>query len=230
MKFTHFEKHQELVYGISEKKDGDMKYNNENRENFFSNLSVSENSIIRAGLINGTNVARVFKDGEKNIPETDGLVTDEKEILLTITMADCFPIYFFDPNKKVIGIAHAGWRGITGGTIKNTIEKMNNEFGANPENILIGIGPGIQKCHFEIGKEVLFNFEKYPEAILKKDGKIFVELEKIIFIKLLQNGILEKNIEASGECTFCESEKYFSARRERKEKLDAMLGYIGLKF
>jgi polyphenol oxidase len=106
------------------------------------------------------------------------------------------------------------------------MEKLN----CKTENILVGIGPGIRACHFEIKEDTLHNYKKYPEFILQKEDRLFVNLAGIIQQQILTMGIQKENIEDSMLCTFCLEEKYFSYRRDKPENVEAMLAYIGLKF
>ena len=139
-----------------------------------------------------------------------------------------FPIYFYEPFSRVIGLAHAGWKSIVKGIISNIIRTMVKNCGAKADKILVGIGPGIQSCHFEIQKDVLENFKKYPFSIIKKEGGIFIDLSEIIFQQLKKSGLLLNHIEKSEECTHCLKEKYFSYRRDKPKTLEAMIAYIGL--
>src|SRR3989338_7382185 len=103
---------------------------------------------------------------------------------------------------------------------KNIIRTMVKNCGAKADKILVGIGPGIQSCHFEI--------KKYPFSIIKKEGGIFIDLSEIIFQQLKKSGLLLNHIEKSEECTHCLKEKYFSYRRDKPKTLEAMIAYIGL--
>jgi YfiH family protein len=139
-------------------------------------------------------------------------------------VADCFPVYFFDPVSNTVGLAHSGWRG----TVGNIAGEMVKAIAAKSADVIAGIGPGIQVCHFEIKDDILSEFVKYPEAIINSEGKFFVDLPKIISRQLIEAGLKSQNIESSGECTFCLKEKYFSFRRDKPKNVEAMVAYIGL--
>ena len=94
---------------------------------------------------------------------------------------------------------------------------------------MVGIGPGIGPCHFEVQDDVLERFrEFYEEALARRDGKTFLDLKRIARRQLVNLGLKEESIEASPECTFCLEEKYFSARRDKPGKTEAMVAVIGL--
>lgn len=164
----------------------------------------------------------------KVISDTDALVTKEKDIFLSVTIADCLPIFFYDSSEKVVGIAHAGWRGLINGVIDKTLETLKS-CGAQTENIFAAFGSSIQKCHFEIRPDILPQFADYEKYISERDGKTFVDLQGIAKEQLQNAGIPETNIETSALCTFCDSEKFFSYRRDKPAKIQAMVAAIGMR-
>lgn len=153
-----------------------------------------------------------------SIPDSDGLVTNVPGICLMAMMADCVPVLLYDPVKDVIGVSHAGWRGIIRKVTKNTVARMIKEFGCKPANILVGIGPSIGPCCYEIGedveKAVKEAFDKTNQLLIKKPkkGKKHLDLWKANIDQLNCIGIPEGNIETSGICTSCESDTYYSSR------------------
>jgi len=163
---------------------------------------------------------------------SDSFLTQERGAVLTITVADCFPLFIFDPKKEIVGLCHAGWRGILKNIIGKTIQEAHKEFQSDPGDILVGIGPGIQECHFEIKNDIFLQFKNYPEFILKRRGKIFIDLLGIIVKQLLESGLKKANIEALKKCTYCFKDKggyeYFSYRRakKRKQNFQLMLAFL----
>ncbi|MCK5062243.1 peptidoglycan editing factor PgeF [Candidatus Parcubacteria bacterium] len=228
-----------LVCGISKKDDGSMKLlgNNfddhvlENRKKFFTQLNIDSKRIVSAGLQHGNNIKIVGQQhAGQFIQNTDGLITNKKNLFLTVTVADCLPIYFYDFKKEVIGIAHAGWQGIVKNIVNKTIQVMTDVYKSGPGNILVYIGPHIQKCHFEIKNEAIKKLNKYSKYfVIKNNKKIFVDLSKIVKEQLLNENVSDNNIEVSRECTYCLNNKYFSYRRDKPKNIKAMIAYIGLK-
>lgn len=218
---------------MSEREDGSMKLfknsglNLENRAKFFEKIGIDKDRVIAAEIVHGTKVEVVDSSSPRFVLEADGLVTEDENIFLSITVADCIPVYFYEPGNKIFGILHCGWRSIVGGIIKNGIEKVVN-LGGKVENLKVALEPGINKCHFEIGKDVLDKFKEYLEYIERRDEKIFVDLKGIIKKQLADFGIKIENIEDNPECTF-ESERYFSFRRDKTEPIEAMVAVIGNK-
>ena len=147
----------------------------------------------------------------------DALVTDLPEVCIAITTADCVPIVFFDEQKKVIGVAHAGWRGTCGKIAKNTVEVMINKYGCTSNEIKAYIGPSISPSVYEVGMEVIEEFEKAgfeTSAIATPlQDKYLLNLWEANIQVLEKYGIERNNIELSEKCTFTELELFFSARR-----------------
>jgi hypothetical protein len=237
MKFKIFAKHPELKYGFSEKADGNMKLAGEpefdktvfhNRAFYFKKEGVND-KIYWSKIDHTSEVAVVGKGavGEE-LNEYDTLIAGEPNVFLATTAADCFLLYFYDPIKKAIGLAHAGWRGILGGIAKNTISALGENFGSLPENILLGISPGIQADHFFVRDNVIKQFEEYNKYISKKDYLYYINLPGIIIEQAMAKGVKLENIESNGECTFRDKDKYFSLRRDKQERLETLVGYIGI--
>lgn len=228
--FPHLHRYKNLRYGFSTREDGSMHRHleKENRERYWRMIGIDPRWVVTADLNHGIGAVKVGeKEGGAMIPETDALVTKEKNVFLSATAADCALLYLYDPKKEIVGIAHAGWRGILKEMPKVIIRKMKDEFGSNLEDIYVGISPAIQKCHFKISPEDAELFKEYPRQILEEDG-VFVDLPGIIKTQLLAVGIQRKNIEDKGICTACEKNTYFSYRRDKPKDVQPMLGYIGM--
>jgi len=232
IKFTIFQKFPGLKYGMSEKLDGAMEiaYGDfqqaDNRRAFLNRQEIDESKTVSPRQIHSSEVVKVNESHRgKTILDADGLVTNSHNLFLTVTVADCFPIYFYNPASNFIGLAHSGWRG----TASNIAGQAIGHISGNPKNIIAGIGPGIGPCHFEIKNDILPKFADYPEAIIKRNVKLFVDLPMIIKKQLIAAGLKVRNIENCGECTFCLKEKYFSYRRDKPKYIEAMIAYIGLK-
>lgn len=228
-----FEKYPEIIAVMSEKKDGSMKLfkdgsaNIENRNKFFKFIGIDSGQVISAGIANGINVKIISANSPKIIYEADGLVTNDKNTFLSITIADCIPVYFYEPKNGISGIAHCGWKGIVNGIIKNTLNKIF-ELGGKTENLAVALGPGICKSHFEIKEDISDKFSDYPEFIIRSDDKISVDLRGIIKKQLGNFQIKSENIEDNPDCTF-EGDKYFSFRRDKPKIIEAMVAIIGTK-
>lgn len=223
------------LWGLSEKSDGQMKiYPDDNglaldeREKFLSRVGLELKNVVSADLVHGNQVAVVGEsDKGKIILATDGLITATPNLILTVTVADCLPVYFFDEEKQVIALAHAGWRGLVKNIMATVVSKMKGEFGSDPKNIIVNVGPHIRDCHFVIGSEVARQFTQYQQLITKKDDQLFLNLSAVAKEQLIQAGILSDHITISPECTYDLPAKYFSYRRDKPSRVEAMLAYAG---
>ena len=223
-----FTDNQNLYLGISEKKDGPMKDSPKNRLLFFKNLNLDNKIIVSAGLVHKNKVLIVNNINKSQpIPNCDALITDQNKYLLTITVADCLPIYFYDKKKKVIALAHAGWRGLVAEIVKKVVERLINHYHSDLNDLEIFVGPHLQACHFEVKDDVARQF-KAPDLI-RNNKKIYINLSRVAKNQLIQAGVPDANINISHECAYCLDNKYFSYRRDKLEKLETMIAYLGLK-
>ena len=164
----------------------------------------------------------------KTLDNVDGILTNQKELVLLTTSADCTSLLFYDPAKKVVGSVHSGWKGTLAGICKNAVNKMITEYESNPENIICCICPCIKSCCFEVDEDVkeLF-YQKYKNLseiseIIKKGEikeekqKYFIDTTKINICLLKEMGLKEENIVESNICTVCHSDKFHSYRVDKE--------------
>lgn len=155
----------------------------------------------------------------------DGFVTDKENKVLMLSFADCTPLLFYDPIKKVIANTHSGWKGTLQTIGVRTVEKMVSEYDCNPEDIICCIGPHIRKCHFEVDKDVKdlfynkFKDLKGIEEIIgynEKNNKYYIDTGRINKQTLLNMGLKEENIIDSNICTVCHQDICHSFRAEKE--------------
>ena len=157
--------------------------------------------------------------------QIDGLVTDTKNIALATTNADCILLLFFDPVKKVIANVHSGWRGTLQRISIEAVNKMKNDYGCNPADIICCICPSIRKCHFKVHKDVQEPFynefkdlKEIDEIIVPVDGeeRWSIDTVKINEIILEQAGLKKENIIDCEICSVCNSDLIHSFRVEKE--------------
>lgn len=240
--FPLFAPYSNLVATLSEKKDGSCRlpqavnpemrpFIRENRARFIKGFGIGEDDIIAAELVH-SNTIYLATVGDRGavIPGTDALITNVPGIFLSVTVADCPPVFLFDPKTNSIGLVHAGWRSLAKNIIPLTIQKMANQLECEPENILAGVGPSIGNCHFEVKEDVLSKFTYFlPVALRQEDGRKYLDLKAIAKRQLETAGILPPHIAVSEACTFDLTEKYFSYRRDKPEILQTMMAIIGIR-
>ncbi len=149
------------------------------------------------------------------IDSCDGVLTKETNIPLLVMVADCIPIVFYDPVKHIVGVAHAGRNGTFQKIATQIVERMRDEFGSNPKDLLVAMGTSIHSCCYEVGEEIVSivtaNFgDKYLEI---RDGRYYLDLQTMNLDQLLEAGVLREHIEISSVCSCCDK-NYFSYRRD----------------
>lgn len=146
----------------------------------------------------------------------DGLVTAEKDLLLSVRTADCVPILLCDKENKICAAVHAGWRGTVGGIAKNAVELMV-EKGAKRKNILAAIGPCICECCYEVGAEVYREFvetsKEYSRFFKPNGEKYMLDLVAANRFILEKAGLMVENVVSLDMCTKCNEELFFSHRK-----------------
>lgn len=192
----------------------------ENRSLALKALSLASDSLCTLKQVHGNKVC-LAKPGQQ---EGDALVTNKAGLTLAISIADCYPILFYDKVNQVIGASHAGWRGTQAKIVENTLDEMI-KLGAEKKNIQVAIGQGICQDKFEVGPEVIAKFKEagFPEECWHENK---IDLVKCNVFILKQNDISEQQIWSMNRCTF-ESD-FFSYRRD-KGITGRMWGVIALK-
>lgn len=192
----------------------------ENTRRIAGAIGVDPDDMVYTHQTHTTNVA-VVREGDqgRRFMDTDGMVTDVPGICLVTFFADCVPLYFVDPVKRVIGLSHSGWRGTVHKMGKVTVEKMTENYGSDPEDIFAAIGPSIcQEC-YEVSGDVVEEFcaqfrqEILPELFYRKEnGKYQLNLWRANEEVLREAGIRKDRIAVTNVCTHCNPDILFSHR------------------
>ena len=215
------------------------------RENFrrmANALDVEEDSFVFSQQTHTTNVRKVtLEDKGKGLTrkldyqDIDGLITNVPGLCLSTFYADCVPLYFVDPVKKAIGLSHSGWRGTVGKIGCVTVQKMQEEYGSNPKDIIAAIGPSICQDCYEVSEDVIVEFQnhfdkKYWKELYykKENGKYQLNLWKANEIVLEEAGVLKEHIAVTNLCTCCNHESLFS-HRASKGKRGNLAAFLALK-
>ena len=212
----------------------------ENYKQMCNILSLDSKNVYRPFQTH-TDIVKEIKDEDpgtftNDFKDVDGLVTDQKNKILTIATADCIDILFFDTVKKVIANTHSGWKGTYQEISIKTVDKMVDKYDSDPKDILCFFGPSIRKCHFEVDKLVANDFYKkfskldnINKIIVKQEDTEKYNIDTILINKmiLLERGLKEKNIIDCGLCTVCNSNKLHSFRADR-DRSGRMMGLICL--
>lgn len=191
----------------------------QNRQLLASEFSIAPDKLIFPVQTHSNHVKRVNANtSSESLEDTDAIVTNEKEILVSVMSADCVPVLLYDPVKQAVAAIHAGWRGTMAAIVSETIALMQKEFGSDPSSFLAAIGPSICDEVYEVGEEVIRAVEKLygsKNGIISReqDGKGFCNLWEANRIQLLRAGVKAENIEVAGLCTYKNADLFFSARK-----------------
>jgi YfiH family protein len=223
--------------GLSERTDGSMVWLNTlpvestvaaRRSAYFTNLGIAPSQVVSAGLVHGSKVTVVDQEqGGQYLQNTDALITAEAGLVLTITAADCLPVYFYAQTStdQAIGLAHAGWRGLVGGILESTADELRKKLGPEPVTITALIGPHIHAHHYEIGPEVANQLASKNIEML--DGRIHANLTTEAIDRLTLAGVQE--IITDPTCTFCAAEHLYSARFDRRTPVEGAVAYMSMQ-
>ncbi|MBI4085573.1 MAG: polyphenol oxidase family protein [Candidatus Liptonbacteria bacterium] len=217
----------ELIHGFSETKDGNMSFVwgarddvLASRKNFFLKIGAEGMNSVTAFLKHRTDIALVDASfGGEDAMEADCLMTNSKNVLLSILSADCLPVIIFDPLKSALALAHLSRINSTRGFLRAIIEKMKKIYGSNAEDVLVGIGPCIHKESY-VFAEKEFKKRVPDEKIFDgfvsglSDGRKAIDLPGYSVEELISAGISGKNVEIS-EVDTAQNTSFFSHYRSR---------------
>lgn len=195
----------------------------ENYQRLCKALDIDTQSMVFSKQVHGNNVRVVTRKDmgkgfsrESHMEGTDGLLTNIPGVTLVTFYADCVPLFFYDPVRKAAALVHSGWRSTYANIAGESVRRMVLEFGSNPEDIIVAIGPSIGSCCFEVGEDVYRLFaERYRNELFYTqtgNDKWKVNLQEIILSELLSEGLDPANIHNSGICTRCRNDLFFSHR------------------
>ncbi len=209
---------------VSFNKDTNAQNVIENFQVLCSEVGISPENLVLSHQTHTNNVITVTEKHrgtgifKKPFCDVDGMVTSCKDVALVTQYADCVPLVFCDPKKRVFATSHAGWRGTVDLIGKVTVDKMVKELGCNAEDIIVGIGPSIMDCCYEVDDPVIEQFKKLDFLNLDKiitpktNGKYMLNLQEANRQILVHSGIDPENIDVSDICTCCNSRDLHSHR------------------
>lgn len=200
-----------------------------NRRRLAAHAGYDPDALVVTRHVHGTDVWRV---GEPLAAEAafDGLVCDRAGPVLGAFAADCIPLVFADPVARVIGAAHAGWRGTVAGVAARVVARMV-ECGARAADIRVALGPSIGPCCFEVGPEVAAAFRdalgELPGLVVAGPHKDHVDLRVASRAVLERAGVAPPHIDDHPPCTRCHPDRFFSYRRDGQAG-GVHMGFIAL--
>ncbi|MFA5645252.1 MAG: polyphenol oxidase family protein [Candidatus Ratteibacteria bacterium] len=224
---------------LSEYGPGDFRYISEipkkkephiNLTFFATRLSISPDKIFFLKQVHGSHIVSIdtpFVEKRFSSPplEGDAMISSLSGIALVLFLADCVGILLYSPEKGVSAVCHSGWRGSAENICGKVVDKMVNEWGCTPETLVAGISPSICGRCYEVGEEIVEQFTSYPDAIMHKNRRYFLDLPAIVTAQMVTAGMNPDSIEQSRICTKENSHLWYS-HREEKDTGRFMLGII----
>ncbi len=168
---------------------------------------------VAAEQVHGGSVAVIEQAGDATtaVPGCDALLTDVAGLALLVRTADCLPMFFADPGRRVIGIAHVGWRGLAASLPVRVVAAFRHTYHTQASELQVAIGPAIRACCYEVGPEFVARFGPF---VREQGGRRTCDLVGVARAQLLQCGVRTERVLDSRRCTACETQHWFSLRRE----------------
>lgn len=210
-----------------------------NRSHFFNYVGLDiknavfaqENHTANITIVDEKDRGRGTEKLSDGIDDTDAMVTDKKGVILSLYTADCLPILFYNPVKKVIAVAHAGWPGVVNEIASKTLERMEKEFGCDRKDTIVYIGPSIGPCCYGINDEKRIElFQNKYNNIVSKDGNAYLDLWDSVEKDLLNFGIPEEHMENSRICTACNTDHLASNYKEKDARRASNVSFITMVY
>ena len=214
----------------------DISYGNakqKTREELIKDFELGDRNLISGYQTHSKNI-QVIKEIDKIYFEnTDGFITNRKDVVIFTKYADCLPVYIYDPLKEVIGLVHSGWRGTLQEITLEAIKLMEKNYGTDRKNVYFAFGIGIGQENYEVGQEFKdlfsekFSFDIVTESFMEKNGKLYFDNQKFNYLNLIVNGVEKSKIITNEYCTF--RDKKFQSFRRDKENSGRAGGFIYFK-
>ncbi|MDW7738716.1 MAG: peptidoglycan editing factor PgeF [Bacillota bacterium] len=220
---------------------GDQKENVlENRKRFFNYFGYNYLELVSSIQVHGTDIETFTGSnrGEGALPGSarsrcDGLITTEPRLVLAAYSADCLLIFFTARSKKLVALAHAGWRGTLGGITSKMVDRLSADFNLKPGELLVGLSPAICKNCYSVDEQTARQFQNKgwddPRYLLQQENDRWsIDMTAINIRQLTKAGIPFENISGGGWCSSCSPELFYSYRRNKGET-GRMIGFIAIR-
>ena len=234
-----FAQYNEIFHGTTTKQYGPVQRDASSIKNLCAAFKRKTTDFISGQQTHGNTVLAVqsFHRGTTQ-SSTDGLVLRVKgneslSLFLGVYTADCVPVFFYDPVVSIVGLCHAGWRGVANKIVNNMVSECV-KMGSDPSNLRVCLGPHIRSCSYSVAEDRARLFEemygKNSGVVSLFDAKYYINLSEAIRTDLVQCGVLENHIDHdSSPCTYCDSDMFYSYRRRTNEKFSEMVSFIGIR-
>jgi YfiH family protein len=183
---------------------------------------------VRPRQVHGAAVIRAEEVTEER-PEADAAVTGRAGVMLSVRVADCLPLILAPRGGGAVAVVHAGWRGLAAGVLERGVEELLAVAGGDPRELVAAVGPGIGRCCFEVGPEVVEAVAPSGATAARPGprGRPMLDLRAVAVERLLALGLPPEAVDGEAPCTACGGALLHSYRRdgEKAGRLVAVAGY-----
>jgi len=185
-------------------------------------VGIHDGRVVTMKQVHGDNIAEITDTNVKETGEADAMVTAKPGVFLGVLTADCVPMLFVAPEKRIAAAVHAGWRGTLAGIAAKTVKYFMDNYDIAPGSLQAALGPSIGLCCYEVGDDVLGPLcarwgEQAQTSIERSTAKPHLDLRRLNQAILVDAGVPAERIFNVGPCTSCAEDEFFSYRRERRE-------------
>jgi polyphenol oxidase len=247
-KVPHWDQHQGLLHGFLGRRGGrsagvyrglnlsfrvgdDPQVVKDNMCALKNSVGIHNGRIVTMNQVHRDNIVEIKDRNVKEIGEADGMLCRQSGVYPGVLTADCVPILFLAPGQKLVAAVHAGWRGTLAGIAAKMVQVLLEEHSILPSEIEVALGPSIDGCCYEIGKDVAEPLIKQwagtaNSCITMHENRMCLDLRNLNKAILHRGGIPQSQIFRIGPCTSCAADEFFSYRREKKQT-GRQISFIG---
>ncbi|MGB7160882.1 MAG: peptidoglycan editing factor PgeF [Tepidisphaeraceae bacterium] len=170
---------------------------------------------VHGAVVHSVRAGELFESGMKG----DAMTSDDPDRVIAVRVADCVPILVASRDGRFVAAVHAGWRGVVANVVAGTVKQLRDRSGSSPASLVAAIGPCIGFDAFEVGSEVVAEFERVfgSAAPIRRtdDGKGRIDLRAAVMLQILGAELLEDQIDTTDRCTWRDANEFYSHRRDR---------------
>lgn len=236
IEFSHFGQFPSLVCGMTTRGLGDkdsLARTDRGNNPVLTYYNITPAQFVTMNQIHGEHIEILTVNHDRNhVHNADGMTTDLTDVFLGVNVADCVPLFFYDPKTLRVGVAHAGWRGTLSGIASNMISVLKS-LHSEPSDIYVVLGPHIGGCCYRVGSDraqaYIKRFGLDPGIVWKQEDAWHIDIAKANMTILEKSGVLRAHISAPICCTSCQKDRYYSFRRDNTKNFGQMVGIIGTR-
>jgi YfiH family protein len=185
-----------------------------NRDRLAAAMGAERGAVASCFQVHSARAVRVDDQPADELSQerADVLVTNRPGRLLSLRFADCVPVAVYDPRRRAVGVAHAGWRGTAADAAGAAVRALTDAYGSRPADLLAGVGPAIGPCCYEVGEETAAHFRDRPRGVVRSEGRVVLDLWALNVDSLVAAGVPAEQVELAAICTRCQASDFFSHR------------------